>query len=1041
MKKKILVSLLSVAMTATLATGTVTAFAESAPVAKTATTASTKATTLAEWKEKGEGYDYVIGGEKWTVGGTNMNYYRGYDVNGDLVVENADGVSYYKGGTQKKMLLDGFSAKFKIQTASGELAAGAHVGIGFGGELEQHYPTHGFVFEMQEDGFFDMYLVQAHYIYGGDGAWHQGEGDNVLGRLRDANGNEVSLDIGLNDEITLEIKYLSAEQRTAMGLQHPGFSAYALFVNGNAYYYLSTTDNKFYSVNGSTLPTDNNGNYYGYLTVFGNSCGELIAGLPTPPELTALGADNVSARITFDKISCDGTDSYASLAASEGREGFVSEADHTYGTITKGAHKDKQALVSKENTITYRTANTLKVGAAEYKLAVNSYRLYDATNPQKVTVQVLSSADAGATGVDLVLTRTADKKLTATSSLTGATPLEIDYDFEKSEELTLGIFVGQNATFLSVNGIPVANVSAAIDPAFVEGNGYLSVKAEGFERIISGSMITDGTAQRKTIIKDITTAFSALEVAYNGTVSGYAEKATLLLEDDTTAEVDLVWNLSKVPLDAPGKYVVYGDFAAAAYDEYIITEALVEELQFALTVQYPEGYVKYLSDEFTNGGFDWFDWSNLTQNFIYKKADGVDYFISDGFANTPQFMPINTTKKDVDGFNVDITMKAYGESAYVVFGLMPNTSHINHENPHLSLGFSYDKQQNSTSLIVFSNDAWTGGVAEVATFKNVENPTETVGGINGLAIDWTGEKAFNLSFELGEDEYVYMYITVEGKTWQVCKADGSPKKLAYSVYDQAGKGYFLPWNEGGYNALTIKQNFTRYAVGFEKGETSKIVPFGSAHGLPTTTKITLNDGRVVDGTITYSGTYTPETAGTYSLTATVSYEGEEALGNGTTIWQDVEEISYAVDVIVQEEATTVTAITLPENISVEYGTNPVFPEEVEITVYSAYYDRETTQTVAATFNSDTFNRFVAGEYEFTIVLEGNYVYGDSVVQTVKVTVLPEEGVGDGDSSGGGNGGATEEGCGCGGSIGSGLAIGATMLFGVAVVATRKRKED
>lgn len=978
-------------------------------------------TDMTEWADRKNGALANVDGTNWTVGGMNMDYYRGTDVDGNFAIDNVSGTNYYKGASDKYVLLDGMSLKFKLQTPTTKVATGAHIGIGLSdAAMENHYPRIGFVFKMLDSGKFGMYLVSNHYVYNGDGVWNQdGSGNNILNNLREKGGQEKVLSLGLNDEIHIQVRYLSAEERTSYGLQNENLGAYVLFVNGYAYYYLSSADNMFYPVNGVTLPANEDGTYGGYLTVFGNSCGELIQILPTPAEINQKAAtENVFMRITFSEMVTDGSKSYGVLA-NAARDGYESETSYEYASIAQGSYKGKTLIVPTAKQFSYALAQNVLLTGFDYELALKSYNNFGENNA-KTVLELASSKETSAEKITVTLERTANNELSVYSNLNGEAVKKIAYDFRNTSVVTIGVFSVENSVIVTVNGDIVCKTEQALSSAFEDGKAYLTVKGYNLSEMIEGKKTSDGTAVRKSIVVSLDPVTPEIELAYKAQLTNLPSTVGVTLDNGSKADLDVIWNTAAVNSAAPRTYTVTGKFTDEVKATYFVDEKIENLLTFKVSVQYPEGYEKYSQQVFEKK-YSWFDWCNLPQNFIYKYENGVDHFISDGYGASYQYMPVDTKKKDVDGFNVDFTLTCHDKEkgSYVVFGLMPNTQHINQNEPHISIGFSYNG--NSTNIIVFSNETWSNGAAEIARFVNVANAEETLGG-EAFNFDWSGNTVYNMSFAIVENR-IHLYLTVNGVKYELLMANGTPKTVSAERYAN-GKGYFLIWNEIGYTEMTLKQNYTKYAVGYDKVE-DNIVEFGSEHGLSEKTNLYLNDGSVVEGKVTYTGEYNKEKAGTYKLLATVSYDGDEAIGNGTTIWQDVDEVTFEVNVIVKDEERIIRKIELPSAKSVEFGSTPEWQTTIKITVYSAYYDTETEVEAECSFVSENYNRFVAGEYEFTVIPVGNYKFADGVATTVKVTVLPEKQDEPSDTSEG-----------CFGSISFG---GLFSVLAVAVIFTKKKR--
>ena len=949
-----------------------------------------------DWEDCKSGASVVVNGETWSVGGYVKDYLRGTDEEGNFTIQNKSGEASFKGGSDKRMILDGLRMKFRIETEDGTLAPGAHFVLGLSKRTgEDSYPTVGFAFVMQESGKFEMYVVSDHHILAGDGIWQNGASagkHDVLSLMRDSSGRETTEEIRVGDEVCIEVAYLTPAQCAAWGLQHPTYARYVLFVNGKAHYYLSNTQNGFYCINGDLsrgLSKDEAGKLYGYMTVFGNAAGEVLGCIPSPAEVAALEG-NKEVRLTFTDLIGDGTGSVDWKPATTAREGFLAagETDYRYGTVPAGPYAGATLVEAGEKNIAYRTTNAADLKGFEYNALFRDLARFDDADPKSATLTFASSAESGASRFDVVLTRTAEDVLTVTSSIGEGTIAVDQLNFRNSVEVSIGVYT-DTAGQLTVcaNGLPVAR--GTLDAAFAENMGYMTLETN-FDRVIETGMVSDGTAQRKLVIVDIDAQFPNPELARGSELEDLPETCEVTLDDGSKVQVTLTWDTTPYRKDTPGQYTISGSLTEDALRQYLIGRDVASRICFLATVHMPEGYTEFQSSDYKAAQYTWEPVSNLNNNVYYKKADGVDYFISNGFSSNTQFMPMDSVKKDVNGFSLDLTARDHGTTPYFIVGLMPNMAHINGERPHLSLLFE-KLGEDKSKVMIFSNPTFSNGVAEFAKLVNKADETSVVDGAGGIPFDWTGNQSVSISFRTEADQKVHMDLTVGETVYEVRYADGvTAKTVDASVYAN-GKGYVLLWNETGYNEFTLRQHYTRYAVGFERPENEKIVSFGEPHGLPTTAVLRLNDGSTAEGKIVWSGEYDATTAGTYRLTGTVGYEGALSIGNGETIWEDVESDTVTVDVIVREEVRTVKSIALPQDFSVAYGTVPSWDAQVEIQVYSAYTEQTTTEIVGVNFVCATFNRFVAGEYTFTANLVGSYTMDAGVVATVKVTVLPEEG--------------------------------------------------
>ena len=188
--------------------------------------------------------------------------------------------------------------------------------------------------------------------------------------------------------------------------------------------------------------------------------------------------------------------------------------------------------------------------------------------------------------------------------------------------------------------------------------------------------------------------------------------------------------------------------------------------------------------------------------------------------------------------------------------------------------------------------------------------------------------------------------------------------------------------------VTVKEEVTALTIKSVEALAALTVDYGTAYAdlqLPETVKVTLSNDTTADAAITWAeGDYDGETAGTYTLTGTLTVEGAENPDN----------LTASIQVTVKEEVVATPTIKSVEDLTaltVDYGTayaDLELPETVKVTLSD-----DTTADAAITWAEGDYDGNTAGTYTLTGTLRVDGAENpDNLTASIQVTVKEKESV-------------------------------------------------
>ena len=934
---------------------------------------SVKQTYSTSTSFEGVSYHNLLGNDFWF----------GKDVQGNLFYQAEAGKAFTALSTQKAYL-DGFTMSFMIQQTAEGLEDGAYFIIGLS-QLEKTAPMASIYLVWSESKqAFNMYYISAGF--NGDG-----------GRLDTYSESLHRLHLG--EKVTF--RFVEAEN----GLK--------IYMNGiytfTTVYYPSFQGNPAY-----TFPQDNYG-YYGYFGLI-NSCAKTDA-------KTYCGA-----RVTFYELTTNGfasgTDTLydaddSSTYASGTTIGSIAN-DFVYRTLTSGSMKGN-TLFESGSAGAFSFAYTDKAVLNAFGMALNASHSSVSDTPA-YSIKWSSGSEY------LMLTLEKASDTVATVKVVTAAGSEIlgtiKYDWRNqngSELVNLGLFINSDTVVLSVGaevytlGEKYVSLLAGFEK---NGSGKTVAAVEvlnevGNSRLVVSDLIFDGTAVQKKVARAINTTLADLEIGFNKTFTNPYTEVEVLFYDGSTETFTVTWDESAINNKFAAKYTVSGTFEGIT-PAYYFSEPIKEALTFKVSVAYDSGYVKFGTTEYAALGSIWDTCGGGDNHFLYREnTDGTTTFTSDGYATTPQFMPATTKYRDLNGYTLRFTENRFNSNGMLIVMFLPENKHPVEFGTHY-IALTIATTGNGSKFYVNFNG--TAGNAE-AYLKNEAG--ECLREVNGGSL----EKILRVAVVSdGTADYVKFYLTVGDTVYEVVTSDGSDYKATgtYLSSFTNGRAYVSLWNEQGAVELTFKETYTKYVTSFTE-PSDTLVDFGSEHGLPTEIELMLNNGDKITGTITWTGDYNKEQAGQYKLKGTISYDGSEQIGNGTTIFDGVVG-EVEVTVTVREEVKIIQNFTALEEVKIKVGDAFTPPAKFTVTVYSEYYDTTTEEEIEVVW-SGSVNALVAGTYTLTAQPVGSYAFADNIsASSLTLNVVVEKA-----KSGG-----------CGSSVAVSSLFGAIAVLGYAVIKLRKK---
>lgn len=964
MKRKLSMVLLSIIMVVSLAIGSVSLFAFGTEE------------TMVTWSSLTGGvYDGV------TYATPVQDFWLGKDANGNRFYQTEAGHSYCV-ATDDKYYVDGFSFTVSIAPTDADVSFnnGANYIIGLKVAMDGNFLA-GIQFKYNaEKCKFDMYYLSAAFVQ------------------RD--GAELSTYPGISGIEAGEQVKITFKANATAGLD--------IYVNDSFAY--TTSYYPSFPAPGYAFSSDSGG-YYGYLVVDNNY---VLAG----------GTQNVNNRITFYELTANGfasgSDSVydaddSSTYAQGTTIGSVTN-DFAYATLTSGTMKGK-TLYKSGSAGAFSFAYTDKAILNAFSISLNAmhtstkdtpaYAIKFTSGENYLTLR-LEKASATVATVYLV-TPTGTDNLGTTA---------FDWVNKNATQIcNIGLFINSDSvvwiigssvytleaeylTLLNSFEKQENNVLATVEVINEVGNSY----------VVISELISDGTAVAKKVARSIQTSLATVELENGATFTNPYNTVEVLFYDGTTETFNVTWNNDVVNTKYAKKYVVTGSFEGIT-SAYYFAEEIKTLLTFNVEVGYPEGFIEYGSTDYIATGSVWDSCGGGANNFRYKKnSDGSETLLTDGYKSASQFMPASTKYRDIDGYTITFTEERFGTgSGLLILEFLAQPKH-HVEFGTKFFGLAFNTQSDDQFYINFGTNS------KAAYLK------DSSGTLHRLISGASAEKTVRLALVENDGvKYVKYYLTVNGNEYEVVKDDGSDYTDVAAVLSSFvnDRMYVMLWNEQGIVALTVKEDYTKYVTSYTK-PSDVIVNYGSEHGLPTSITLTLNNGATVEGTITWTGDFNKEVAGNYNLTGTISYNGEVALGNGKTIFDDVES-EFKVKVTVKEEVKTITAFELPENVTIKIGEEYTLPTTFTVSVYSDY-TQQTTQVEISVVWSGSVNSLLEGTYTVTASPVGGYVFAEGVNASVNVIVK-----------------ASGSGSGCGSSVAVSSLFGGIAMLGFAVLGLKKKK--
>ena len=925
----------------------------------------------------GNGSESTFDGVKY--GNPGADFYRGYDADGNLCFQNVTENGSFVAYSDRKVLFDGLNYTFKAQSLSGTPENNTMFFMGLT-KAYREMPAATLVFAYNGTDF-DLYWMGAALAHPYAAAGNKQElSQYAVGTFAKPKFDEWT---------TVQIKKLTAEDAAALSAELAEGSktitaGYHLIINGTVLE-MEGFD-AFITSAGSRLgapsfdyQTDDNGDLYGYF-VYGSQYwnNELTGG--TEPS-------DFAVRVSFQTISDDGTDSGFETLCSvtdaatypAGVSPTAGSEDFFYHTARTGAYQGKRVYRGTD-AYGFAFAEPAKVNGFEYAATADV--------PTDGTLRIALRGGDQFAGVELTKL---SASTAAVSLMTAAGKTATQYTAESplsypwgKEQLAVNFFLADDSSLAVVSGNAIDLPAAFVEvlTGFAEGKANAEVTLPQGGKLVEVNYLADGSAVKKTIVTGLSTVLVDQSIAC-GNVASYPASVKVAFDDGTSADWSVTWN-ETVKHNTPGKYTVTGTFTdlATLSEQYYISSRVLKALTFGVTVNYPQGFVNFTDTAYGSSGSRWVSSGGGDNHFLYRRTTESETFLSDGFKDTPQFMPADTLRKDVDDYAMNFAIKAHSDSVMFGIMMMPAPKHpVEFGTAYIGVWVNVNANSDENYL----NITTSAGDKEAYLCKEGKDAMRT------FRFDASGKTFYTLTYRV-EDGKVHLYFTIGKEEYEIRIKDGD-HYVAYdqltTVYDasfEGGKGYTQIWNQVGYSEVSLRQDFHKYIVSYDKPE-NRVVDFGAEHGLPTMTDAYLNDGQIIKCNVLYSDNYDKETAGSYDVTGTLSYTGSD-LGNGVTIFEGAEP-EFRVTVTVREETLTITAFEAPETVKRTIGEEAGLPTTFLVTVHSDYFHRDEQREITVVWTGD-YNRLAAGDYVLTAQPVGNYRFADTLADAVRVHVMVSE---------------------------------------------------
>lgn len=1078
MKRKLLSALLAVAMAAFGLAGT-------AAFAAVQDTADYNPLLAATAEMGSNGAESTYQGVTYRVSDANKDFYRGTDADGNLFFQQVRTEDYYWAISDKQVYIDGFNASFKIEQlyADYPVQTGANWTVGLRYENSTGIYPHEMVgvtlvYDAEEDAFhFYMntrewtFWPKAHYNANSfaDGTPIDDETIELGGHA----AGEGFIRPGLGDEITLQFRKLTVEEARAYGAENFGNKSeiYYWFING----YLidlpcvnifpndpgTTAYVPTWIWNGSAVYYGGNAadGYYGYFQLLDNQFNKAAVDIGSNFVETATSSTGRSARVTFFDISGSGMQSGAPVRA----EGSAYRTSVAAVGALKGA--TVYSAASAGTGYAAVAANATDLSAAEVVSGVE----FVGARSEGAVAQVYYAASADGTGstfgFDIRRAGIAgvyiDFNVNGTAYPTSFSSVPLSYNF--GEQLPFSVFSGDTDIFIA--GGEMLELSAEAQAAFAavkedfEGGGYLVLgSSDGSASVAKVSTVDDGTATRKGMLLSMNTALTGLTVARGTAVetleAAFPSEIEFAAEtgggEAVTVDAAVTWSHS-VDTTVPGNYTVRGTLAdlSSIEQNYYVSAALLNAISFNVQVQYDEEYVLFSGTDYAALNSRWGNAGGGANNFYYyQDEEGWDHFISDLYSDARgQYMPGYSSKVDVDNFTWEIRLNALAANAqYAMFfnatsGPSSHPVQAETSGRHFGIWFNRLSENPSQAYINVQQGYYLGGALQEGSIDNARGwlySAEDGTWTQYFDVGWDGSTAVSLRTELENGE-LNVYVILGDKEYLITANNETTTIFDWESISDAFAGnkmYPMIWCESGLVEAVQRFSYTKYIVSYTR-PADKVVDFNADHGLPSEIAATLNTGEQITASVEWTGEYDKTAAGDYVLTGTLSAEGIGSDANGVT--EDCS-ASFDVRVTVRNETLLIKTFEKQPDLEIEIGETPTFQTTFTVTVYSAALDESRQAEITVTWNSEDFNRLVAGTYTFTAQPSGNYAFDESLADNTRVTVTVKAAGGSSDpgTTPGGETGGDAGGCSGSLSAGAGIAFAVLLAAGSALSLKKRR---